>query len=226
MPRIPRRQRDPDASVLVAEPPTRPAAPAACPRCGAELAAEQSWCTECGLAARTRLAPAPRWRVPLAGAGGAGLLALAALIVAFVVITANNDNSVPAKPKPQATTPAPPGTDAQAARLRRCLGSPASLVPVFAPTVGYAKAQGGAATAARFGSQKVELLVFPTPQAAQVGFRDAQDQLIQLQQQRPASFTRLAAKMQVVGNVLQIYMRGALPPGAQAKVDACTNAGR
>ncbi|MDX6641594.1 MAG: hypothetical protein QOF12_2605 [Solirubrobacteraceae bacterium] len=110
-----------------AEPGTPPApAPTTCPRCGAEIAADQAWCTECGLAVRTRLAPPPGWRTPLLAAGAIGLAAIVALIVAFVVLTGDNapvpvttsTAAVPAAPAatappattPPATTPATPPT--------------------------------------------------------------------------------------------------------------------
>ena len=50
-----------------------------CPVCDAALAPDQSWCLECGAAARTRIAPTPRWR-PLA------LIAALATILAIVAI--------------------------------------------------------------------------------------------------------------------------------------------
>jgi hypothetical protein len=59
-----------------------PATPAKhCPRCDAPLARDQDWCLRCGTAARTRLAPTPNWRAPLA----LGVLLVA---VALAVLTA------------------------------------------------------------------------------------------------------------------------------------------
>lgn len=89
-------------------------APLACPRCGAELPGDRAWCLECGLAARTRLAPTPNWRAPLYAAGAIGLACLAALVVAFVVLTGDNapvpstsSTPAPAVPTtPPATVPA------------------------------------------------------------------------------------------------------------------------
>lgn len=68
-------------------PPTRPEGTIRCARCGADVPPDHDWCLECGLAARTRVAPTPRWRVPLLLAGGIAALALAALAVAFVDLT-------------------------------------------------------------------------------------------------------------------------------------------
>jgi hypothetical protein len=58
----------PPADPAETQPPVpSPDAPAEeCPRCGAALAATQDWCLRCGTAARTRLAPTPNWRAPLA----------------------------------------------------------------------------------------------------------------------------------------------------------------
>jgi hypothetical protein len=66
-----------------AEPAGRgPATPAErCPRCDATLARDQDWCLRCGTAARTRLAPTPNWRAPLA-------LGVVLVAVALAVLTA------------------------------------------------------------------------------------------------------------------------------------------
>jgi hypothetical protein len=78
-------------------------APAAlrCPRCGATVGPEQDWCLECGAPARTRLAPTPNWRAPIALVAVIVLLAGAALAVAFTSLT-SDDGHVTA-----ATTAAP-----------------------------------------------------------------------------------------------------------------------
>ncbi len=61
--------------------------PAACPFCGAPLAADQSWCVECGAAARTRLAPTPRrWRTAAAVLLLASVLAVAAIALAVAML--------------------------------------------------------------------------------------------------------------------------------------------
>lgn len=82
--------------------------PIACPRCGATVAGDQSWCLECGLAARTRLASTPNWRAPLIAAGTIGVAAIVALIVAFLVLTGDN------APLPTTAAPAPGATTAVA----------------------------------------------------------------------------------------------------------------
>lgn len=101
-------------------PPTAPA-PIACPRCGAVVAGDQSWCLECGLAARTRLAPTPGWRTPLIVAGAIGLAAIVALIVAFLVVTGDN--------APLPTTAAPAAAPAVTAAPPATTADPATTVP-------------------------------------------------------------------------------------------------
>lgn len=73
-----------------------------CLSCGAELLSDQAWCTSCGRAARTAIAPAPAWRRPLVAAVALAAVALVALALAFVLLT-RNDNQVPA-PAPAVTT--------------------------------------------------------------------------------------------------------------------------
>jgi len=83
--------------------------PARCPRCGATLRAGQDWCLDCGAAARTRIARAAAWRVPLVTALVVIALAGAAAAFAFVRV-ANTDPDVrtlPGVATTPATTPAP-----------------------------------------------------------------------------------------------------------------------
>jgi hypothetical protein len=61
--------------------------PLRCPRCGANVAPEQDWCLECGAPARTRLAPTPNWRLPVAFLALVALVAGLALAVAFTSLT-------------------------------------------------------------------------------------------------------------------------------------------
>jgi hypothetical protein len=84
-----------------------------CARCGALVPPDADWCLECGLAARTRVAPTPRWRIPLVAAAVVAALALAALAVAFVELTkdpqrpAAAQTTAPPTPAPVVTAPAP-----------------------------------------------------------------------------------------------------------------------
>ena len=82
-----------------------------CRRCRSALASEQRWCLSCGLAAATVVVPARGWRRPLATAATLAAMALVALVLAFVLLT-RNDNPVPATqaapaPLPAAATQAP-----------------------------------------------------------------------------------------------------------------------
>lgn len=98
--------------------------PLRCPRCGAYVAPEQDWCLECGAPARTRLAPTPNWRAPIAIVAVVILLAGVALALAFTSLTSDDgnvsaattapaqpnetqtQNSVPTAPPAAATNPA------------------------------------------------------------------------------------------------------------------------
>jgi hypothetical protein len=65
-----------------------------CPRCGGVLHHDQDWCLECGLAARTRIHPPPRWRLPIV----ATLVALALLAagIAFALAALLDTSDRPA----------------------------------------------------------------------------------------------------------------------------------
>lgn len=113
-----------------ASPAPDPARPAiACARCGAEVQGDQSWCVECGLAARTRLARAPNWRTPLVAAGAIGLAAIVALVVAFLVLTGDN--------APVPTTTAAPPVAAAPATTTPTVATTATVAPpaTTTPTV-------------------------------------------------------------------------------------------
>lgn len=86
-----------------------------CPRCGSALREDQSWCLECGLAARTRIHPPPSWRLPIALT--CVLLAVLAAGIAVALVTlldtpesapAPTTVTVPAAVPPAASTPATP----------------------------------------------------------------------------------------------------------------------
>lgn len=97
----------------MSEPPPETPAPAPlpegtirCARCGATVPPDADWCLECGLAARTRIAPTPRWKIPVAIAGVLVALALAGLAVAFVDLT--KDPEPAAAPATTAASTVPP----------------------------------------------------------------------------------------------------------------------
>jgi hypothetical protein len=98
--------------------------PLRCPRCGANVAPEQDWCLECGAPARTRLAPTPNWRAPMALVAVVVLLAGGALAFAFTSLTSDDGNvsaatTAPALPSDTAGTQsvptAPAATETSAA---------------------------------------------------------------------------------------------------------------
>lgn len=124
-----------------------------CPRCGSVLEAEQAWCVECGLAARTRIHPPPSWRMPFATTLVLLVLLVAGISLALVALldttpatstpaaaTATAPATVPATTAPAATVPqtapvTPPATSSV----------PSSTVPPM-PVPGSALPQGGSAT--------------------------------------------------------------------------------
>jgi len=66
-----------------------------CPRCSSPVARDQDWCLACGAAARTRLAPPPDWRVPVAVVAIVMLLAGFTIAAAFVTLTRDDVTVVP-----------------------------------------------------------------------------------------------------------------------------------
>ncbi|HWH12346.1 MAG TPA: hypothetical protein VG165_14555 [Solirubrobacteraceae bacterium] len=90
---------------------TVPAQPA-CPVCNRALAPTQSWCLECGAAARTRVAQTPRWRPLAFVAALAAILAIVAIGFA-VARLARGSTSPGAATTPQTgqlSAPAAPAT--------------------------------------------------------------------------------------------------------------------
>jgi hypothetical protein len=104
-----------------------------CPRCGADVGPEQDWCLECGAPARTRLAPTPNWRAPIAVLAIVVLLAGVALALAFARLTrddgavaAATSTTAPVQPNEtgtQSVPTAPPVTETQPA------ATPSSATP-------------------------------------------------------------------------------------------------
>lgn len=78
-----------------------------CPRCGATLREDQSWCLECGLAARTRVHPPPSWRLPVVLTCVALALLAAGIAVGLVALLGNptTSSTVPATVTVPAATP-------------------------------------------------------------------------------------------------------------------------
>jgi cell division septation protein DedD len=89
-----------------------------CPRCGAQLAARQDWCLECGAAATTHVLPPPGWGLPAVIVGFAVLLAGAAFAITVTVLSRESNRSVARQTvvSPQSNqTSAPPTTSSQPA---------------------------------------------------------------------------------------------------------------
>jgi hypothetical protein len=93
-------------------------APLNCPACGSPVAPDQSWCLQCGAAARTRIAKLPRWRAATVAVAIAVVLAIGGLIYAFVKLSSGTGTvtttptitqTVPAPAVPQATPTGPTG---------------------------------------------------------------------------------------------------------------------
>ncbi len=88
-------------------PPSEPATDR-CPLCGADLAAGQQWCLECGAAARTRLAPPQRWRAPLLAALVVIVLAFGVLVAALVKLSGGSGTATVILPPSTATVSVAP----------------------------------------------------------------------------------------------------------------------
>jgi hypothetical protein len=120
-------------TVETPEPPASPRAPIACARCGATIEGEQSWCLECGLAARTRLAPLPNWRAPLIAAALVGLAAIVALVIAFLTITGDNA-PLPTTAAPSTTPPADTTSTATVPTVATTTAAPPATTVAPTPT--------------------------------------------------------------------------------------------
>lgn len=111
----------------------------ACPLCGAPLHREQEWCLRCGAAARTRLAAAPRWGIPVAAVLAVVALSLGILAAALVslagsgsspaAITRTVTTAATTPTGPAATGPAPNATTPKATSP-----TPSSAAPPSATT--------------------------------------------------------------------------------------------
>jgi sporulation related protein len=89
-----------------------------CPRCGAQLSAEQEWCLECGAAVGTRVAEPRGWRAPLLVIGVLLALALIAVVLAIFELSRDAEGvqevAVTPTPAPSvvpSTTPTPQGAE-------------------------------------------------------------------------------------------------------------------
>jgi len=111
-----------------------------CPRCSATIAAEQDWCLECGVPARTRLAPTPKWQVPTALVAVVVLIAGALLAFAFVKLTRDDATTVSKtapvvapQPTPAPTPTAVPPAGAPTTTTQTRTATAPSRTPTTAP---------------------------------------------------------------------------------------------
>lgn len=155
-------------------------------------------------------------------------LAAALALVALVAAGCGGDTSttpVEGQTTPPATSPPTPQTDAAAqfAKLEPCVGGKkAQTYQWFEPTVEYARKLEGNGFTVMLKGKPVTLVVFPSAETAQLGYKDIQDRLIRLQQVRPTDYGTVAATAaQAVGNVLEVATAGALDATSEAKVQSC-----
>ncbi|MCK9249815.1 MAG: hypothetical protein M0P31_12685 [Solirubrobacteraceae bacterium] len=118
----------------------QPPHPIVCPRCGATVDTEQSWCLNCGAPARTRMRPTPNWRLPIALIGALVLIAVGGTIGAFVALTTGDDPN-PATESSTLPTPATPDAGAPPAGVAPPPGAtpePEPVAPSSTPGAGAA----------------------------------------------------------------------------------------
>jgi uncharacterized paraquat-inducible protein A len=122
--------------------PTTPGA-LLCPRCGNTLRDDQSWCLECGLAARTRVHPPPSWRMPVVLTCVLLALLAAGIAVALVTLLDTPESTpVPATVTVPAATASTPTT-------------PAATVPTTTvPTTPTTTSPGATTTPSTSGAQR------------------------------------------------------------------------
>jgi septal ring-binding cell division protein DamX len=102
-----------------------------CPRCGAPLAPDQEWCLSCGHAVGTRIAPTPRWRVPVAIVGAVLALLAAALVLSLVELSGDPQPVAKAPTsQPTATPSVPPEEGGSSAPT----ATPDAATPTPTPT--------------------------------------------------------------------------------------------
>jgi hypothetical protein len=118
----------------VADPPI-PATERPCPSCGASLAPDQEWCLNCGTAVGTRIAPTPRWRLPVFLVGG--LLALIALALVLALVELSGDPQPVAKAPTATATATPAGAPADdgGAAVPPVAGATPTPAPTAVPSV-------------------------------------------------------------------------------------------
>jgi len=105
-----------------------------CDRCGAWLAADQEWCLECG-SARTLIHSPPSWRAPVAIVGAVALVALAALVVVLIRLSADANRLA-------AEQSARPASSPSAQPITRTAASAPAPPPAPSPSIAAGAAAG------------------------------------------------------------------------------------
>jgi hypothetical protein len=81
-----------------------------CEQCGAQLAEDQEWCLECGVA-RTLIHRAPDWRIPVAIIGTVVAVVLVAFAIALINLSGDANRSTAPSARPTvAPASQPPAT--------------------------------------------------------------------------------------------------------------------
>ena len=99
-----------------------------CPLCGAPLDPDQDWCLRCGGAARTRLAPTPRWRPPMIAIAVVAVLALGVLAASLVHLAGSSS------PTQIRVTPTAAGSASVTSPGTATLATTATTAPAPAPS--------------------------------------------------------------------------------------------
>lgn len=102
-----------------------------CPRCGSALQGDQSWCLDCGLAARTRIHPPPSWRLPVLVTCVVLALLAAGIAVALVALL-DTPQSTPAPAT--VTVPATATAPTTPAATVPTATTPLATAPTTVPT--------------------------------------------------------------------------------------------
>jgi SPOR domain len=117
----------------------------ACPHCGSPLAADQEWCLSCGNAVGTRIAPTPRWRVPVILVGTVLALLVAALALALIELSGDPQ---PVAKAPTAQATATPSTPPEEGGTAAPTVTPqASATPALTPETGQVSPDDGGTAA-------------------------------------------------------------------------------
>jgi hypothetical protein len=111
-----------------------PATERACPRCGAQLAPDQEWCLNCGTDVGSRIAPTPRWRVPIFLVGA--LLTLIAVALVLALVELSGDPQPVAKAPTATATATPAGAPADDGGVAPPVaGATPTPVPTAVPSI-------------------------------------------------------------------------------------------